>query len=194
MTATDRTSTTVLAFADHRLRPMQAADSGRILAWRNADRIRARMFSDHVIGEAEHARWFTAALCDPTAAYRLYEHKGRPIGFVSFTGIDRHNRRCAWGFYLGDEDAPPGSGSAMGLLALDDAFGPLSMGKLCCEVFAFNGPAIRFLKRLGFCEEGRLVRHALKDGALQDVVLLARFGDPWPEDRPALMSSVFQEA
>ncbi len=194
MTKTDRPPTTVLAFADYRLRPMQAADCNRILEWRNADRIRARMFSDHIIGEAEHARWFTAALSDPTAAYSLCERQGRPIGFVSFTGIDRQNCRCAWGFYLGDDDVPPGSGSAMGLLALDDAFGPLKIGKLCCEVFAFNGPAIRFLKRLGFCEEGRLVRHAMKDGVLQDVVLLARFGETWRDDRPALLSTVFQEA
>jgi UDP-4-amino-4,6-dideoxy-N-acetyl-beta-L-altrosamine N-acetyltransferase len=194
MTETDRARTTGLAFADCRLRPMNAGDRDRVLEWRNADRIRANMYSDHIIGEAEHARWFTAALEDAKAAYRLYEHQGRPMGFVSFTGIDRQNGRCAWAFYLGEADAPRGSGAAMELLALDEAFGPLDIRKLCCEVFAFNAAVVRLHKRFGFAEEGRLVRHAMKAGALQDVVLLARFGDSWAEDRPGLMSTVFQEA
>lgn len=194
MNPPDRMRPIGLTFADCTLRPMRADDRDRILAWRNADRVRANMYSDHLIGAAEHDRWFAAALTDPKAAYRLYEHQGRPIGFVSFTGIDRHNDRCAWAFYLGEEDAPRGSGAAMELLALDEAFGPQAIGKLCCEVLAFNAAVVRLHKRFGFLEEGRLVRHARKSGALEDVVLLARFGESWPDDRPALMSAVFQEA
>jgi len=194
MTETDRGSRTGLAIAHCRLRPMQSDDRDRILGWRNADRIRTRMYTDHLIGEAEHDRWFAAALTDPTAAYRVYEHRGRPIGFVGFTAIDRHNGRCEWGFYLGEEDAPRGSGASLGLLALDDAFGPLDIGKLCCEVFGFNAPALRFLKRLGFVEEGRLVRHAMKAGALLDVVLLARLSDRWAANRATLSSATVQQA
>ena len=193
MSDTDRGSRIGPTIADGRLRPMQSDDRDRVLGWRNADRIRTRMYTDHVIGEAEHGRWFAAALTDPTAAYRLYEHRGRPIGFVGFTAIDRLNGRCDWGFYLGEADAPRGCGTSLGLLALDEAFGPLDIGKLCCEVFAFNAPALRFLNRLGFVEEGRRVRHAMKAGVLQDVVLLGRFRDRWAEDRAALMSAVTQE-
>lgn len=183
-----------LAIGDCRLRPMRRDDRERVLTWRNTDRIRAHMYRDHLIGDEEHDRWFAAALADQNAAYRLYEHQGAPLGFVSFTGIDRHNDRCSWAFYLGEDRAPRGSGAAMELLALDEAFGPLAIGKLCCEVFAFNAAVVRLHKRFGFFEEGLLVRHARKAGVLQDVVLLARFSETWSDDRAALLSTVFQEA
>ncbi|WP_339914242.1 UDP-4-amino-4,6-dideoxy-N-acetyl-beta-L-altrosamine N-acetyltransferase [uncultured Brevundimonas sp.] len=193
MTDAPRMSRTpTLRFQDCRLRPLAAADSDRLLAWRNQDRVRANMYSDHVIGAEEHARWLAVSLVSPDAVYLIYEYQDRPLGFVSFTGIDRHNARCSWAFYLGEADAPRGSGAAMELLALDRVFGDIGIGKLCCEVFAFNAAVIRLHKRFGFVEEGRLVRHARKDDQLQDVVLLARFGDNWPDDRPALMNTVFE--
>ena len=33
-----------------------------------------------------------------------------------------------------------------------------TIGKLCCEVLAFNAAVVRLHKRFGFLEEGRLVR------------------------------------
>jgi UDP-4-amino-4,6-dideoxy-N-acetyl-beta-L-altrosamine N-acetyltransferase len=193
MTDTPRPSrSSGLRFTDCRLRPLGPEDQARTLAWRNQDRVRANMYSDHLIGADEHARWFAGSLSNPAAAYRIYEYQGRPLGFVSFTGIDRHNDRCSWAFYLGEADAPRGSGAAMELLALDEVFGDLGIGKLCCEVFAFNAAVVRLHKRFGFVEEGRLVRHARKDDLLQDVVVLARFADGWDADRPALMATVFE--
>lgn len=179
--------------ADCKLRPMAEQDRTRILSWRNQDRIRANMYTDHLIAPEEHDRWFDRALTDATAAYRIFEHQGRALGFVSFTGIDRMNSRCIWAFYLGEEDAPRGSGAAMEFLALDEAFGVLGIRKLCCEVFTFNAGVISLHQRFGFVQEGLLVRHYLKAGEWQDIVCLARFADAWPEDRDALTATVFKE-
>lgn len=172
---------------------MAEQDRVRVLAWRNQDRIRANMYSDHLIAPDEHDRWFDRALSDATAAYRIFEHQGRALGFVSFTGMDRTHGRCTWAFYLGEADAPRGSGAAMEMLALDEVFGPLGIRKLCCEVFSFNAGVVRLHQRFGFVQEGLLVRHHLKAGELQDIVCLARFADTWPEDRAALVGSVFKE-
>lgn len=178
---------------DCTLRPMAEQDRALVLSWRNQDRIRANMYSDHVIAPDEHDRWFDRALTDATAAYRIFEHQGRALGFVSFTGIDRVNGRCSWAFYLGEADAPRGSGAAMEFLALDEVFGPLGVQKLCCEVFTFNAGVVRLHQRFGFVQEGLFVRHYLKAGEMQDIVCLARFAETWPEDRAGLRASVFKE-
>ncbi len=48
--------------ADFSLRPMVESDRVRILAWRNTERVRSKMYTDHVIEQNEHDRWFDAAL------------------------------------------------------------------------------------------------------------------------------------
>ena len=182
-----------MLYADCRLRPMDEQDRGRVLSWRNQDRIRANMYSDHIIAPDEHDRWFDRALTDHTAVYRIFEHQGRPLGFASLTGIDRVNDRSSWAFYLGEVDAPRGSGAAMELLMLDEAFGPAGIRKLCCEVFAFNAGIVRLHERFGFVREGLLKDHHLKNGEWQDVVCMARFAEGWPGDRAVVMTTVFQE-
>lgn len=184
----------MMLYADCRLRPLAPDDCARVLSWRNQDRVRAGMYSDHVIAPDEHDRWFAKALTDATAAYYIFEHKDRPLGFVSFTGIDRTHDRCTWAFYLGEADAPRGSGAAMELLALDAAFGVIEIGKLCCEVFVFNAGVVRLHRRFGFVEEGRFVRHYRKNGEMQDIVCLARFAETWLADRVPLMTTVFEGA
>ena len=182
-----------MLYADCALRRLDGRDGERVLAWRNQDRVRAGMYSDHIITPGEHARWFAAALIDPTAAYFIFEHRGRALGFVSFTAIDRLNDRCTWAFYLGEPDAPRGSGAAMEFLALDEAFGEIGVGKLCCEVFAFNAGVVRLHQRFGFVQEGRFVRHYRKNGAMEDIVCLALFDADWAAGRDAMMKTVFEE-
>lgn len=177
--------------ADCRLRPMAAGDEARVLAWRNQDRVRAAMYTDHVIGGHEHARWFGSALTAADDAYLIHEHQGRPLGLVSISRVDRAHDRAEWAFYLGEADAPRGSGAAMELLALDHAFGSVGVSKLCCEVLGFNMGVVRLHKRFGFREEGMRVRHFRRGEEWHDVVLLARFAEGWAEDRAALLPAVF---
>lgn len=178
---------------DCRLRPMAEGDSARILSWRNQERVRANMFNDRPIAQQDHDRWFARALTDEQAIYRLFEDQGRALGVASLTGIDRENGRCHWGFYLGEADAPRGSGAAMTFMMLDEAFGPVGVRKVCGESFVFNARSVRLHERLGFEREGLLKAHYLRDGAYQDVVCMARFADGWDVDRATLMSSIFKD-
>lgn len=182
-----------MLYADCTLRRLTGQDSARVLGWRNQDRVRAGMYSDHIIAPDEHDRWFAAALIDPTAACYIFEHQGRPLGFVSFTGVNRVHNRCSWAFYLGEADAPRGSGAAMEFLALDEVFGEIGIGKLCCEVFAFNAGVVRLHQRFGFTQEGRFVRHYRKNGEMQDIVCLALFQPDWTARRDAMMKTVFED-
>ena len=180
--------------ADVRLRPMEPADRDRLLDWRNSERVRANMFTDHVIGADEHAKWFARSLAESTTAHFIFEIRGRPLGFSSLTAIARAHRRCSWGFYLAEADLPRGTGSAMTFLTLCHAFESIGVDKVCCEVFSFNARALRMLENAGFAREGRLARHCVKNGKQEDVVCLARFRDNWDRDKPALRARRFGAA
>jgi UDP-4-amino-4,6-dideoxy-N-acetyl-beta-L-altrosamine N-acetyltransferase len=183
----------MLAFEDCSMRPLRAEDAQRLLRWRNSERIRANMYTDHKISPAEHNAWLARALSDDRASYLIFEYRRRPVGFVSFTGIDHLQGRCSWGFYLGETDVPRGMGSVMQCFALDHAFSVLGIRKLCSEVFAFNAESVSLHQKFGFSQEGRMVQHCLKNGRFEDIVSLAKFGSTWPQEREAFFSRCFAD-
>lgn len=168
------------------LRPMADSDLERVLAWRNSERVRSCMFSDELIALADHRAWWERAKTSSTSVHLIFEVDGVPMGVVNFTGIDRRNGRCSWGFYVGAEDAPRGTGTIMGILALDHAFESLGMRKICAEVIGFNTASLGYHRKLGFAQEGCLVRHVLRGSGYEDVVLFALFAEDWPEARRPL--------
>lgn len=165
------------------IRLIEPNDKDRILQWRNSERVRCNMYSDHVISEDEHAAWYSRAIADTSASYFIFLHENRPIGFISFTNINHQHGRCSWAFYLGETDVPRGSGSAMEFFALDYAFLTLKIRKLCCEVFSFNAGVIRLHEKFGFSHEGKFIAQYAKSGKYEDIVCLAKFGATWPEER-----------
>jgi UDP-4-amino-4,6-dideoxy-N-acetyl-beta-L-altrosamine N-acetyltransferase len=179
------------ARADCALRLAAMEDAERLRSWRNQDRIRANMYSDHLIEADEHAAWLSRTLASDTARVMVFELAGQPVGMVGFSNIDRHNDRCDWAFYLGEE-TPRGTGAAMEFLALDHAFDDLGIGKLCCEVFAFNAGVVKMHGRFGFQQEALFVRHRRKGDRLEDVVALALFADDWRSRRATMAETVFR--
>ena len=168
---------------DYRLRPVEEADLAKVLEWRNSERIRANMYTDHIISVDEHRRWFRNLREDRRLVCLVFEYLGRPAGMVNFTGIDEANGKSQWGFYLGETDLPRGTGTVMGLLGLEYAFEILKIRKVCGEAFAFNSASLNFFGRLGFAEEGRFARHVLKNGRYEDVVSFALFREDWERTR-----------
>jgi UDP-4-amino-4,6-dideoxy-N-acetyl-beta-L-altrosamine N-acetyltransferase len=166
------------------LRPIQESDLPIILAWRNSPRIRMAMFNEDIITLEEHQKWFQRIQSDPNAIYLIFEIGSFPVGTVNFTSIDRKNQRCLWGFYIGLEDLPKGTGFRMGCLALDYAFELLNMRKICGEVLANNLPSRNFHRKLGFSEEGHFKEHVLKGDTYHDVVLFSLLKNDWLARQP----------
>lgn len=172
------------------LRPIAESDLDILLAWRNSPAIKGNMFNDHTITPEEHRAWFERAQNSRLSRHLLFLHRDRPLGAVNVRGIDRANGRCIWGFYIGDPDAPRGSGTAMACLALDYIFGTLGMRKVCSEAFAFNDASINYHRKLGFREEGRLRAHQIKEGKYEDIIIFGLFRPEWEEVRPRLTESL----
>lgn len=177
---------------DYNLREMSENDLELVFEWRNSDRIRANMYTDHLITWDEHRAWFNRVEQDTNSIYFIFEHNKRPIGVVGIVQIDNKYNRCSWAFYLGAEDAPNGSNAIMEFLALEYIFEHLEIRKVMCEVFSFNESVIKLHKKFGFNEEAHFVQHMLKNGKYEDVVALALFADDWKKVKPRLEKVCFR--
>jgi UDP-4-amino-4,6-dideoxy-N-acetyl-beta-L-altrosamine N-acetyltransferase len=173
------------------LRPLRAADSARLRAWRNSDRVRLSMNNHHVVSEAEHSEWFARAVAGTERRRFVYECGGVPLGFVTYRDIDQAAGTCEWGFYVGEEWAPRGSGGRLGILALDKAFDEFALELVRAEVLADNAASLAFHARMGFRETGQTTGPS-PDGATMFAWRLFELeAQTWRAVRPALAETYF---
>lgn len=176
-----------------RLRPLAAADSERVLAWRNSDAVAPFMYTDRPIS-GEHGRWLAAALTADDRRYWIIELDDRPVGLANLARIDRGNARCEWAYYLADPAVRGrGVGAVVEFAVLDCVFGPLGLHKLWCEVLLDNEAVWRLHESFAFRREALYRDHVRKGGAWRDVVGLGLLADDWAAARPACAARLAQK-
>lgn len=149
------------------------------------------MYGDHKICTDEHMLWFMGLSDNQRSVYLVFEMLNKPIGMVYFTDIDKKNDKCFWGFYLGEENLPRGTGTVMGVLGMEFAFNNLNIRKLCGEVFQFNTASVNFFQKLGFSKEGQFINHVLKNGNYENIFSFSLFRKEWENNRAKLEETVF---
>ncbi|WP_174301822.1 UDP-4-amino-4,6-dideoxy-N-acetyl-beta-L-altrosamine N-acetyltransferase [Caulobacter sp. S45] len=165
-----------------RLRRLAQADGPRVLAWRNSPEVAAHMYSDHVIGEQEHALWLQAALTRPDRAYWIIELDGAPVGLANLVRIELEANRADLAIYLADPAVRGrGVGAAAEYLVLGHAFETRGLDKLWVEVLARNVPGWRLHESFGFTREALFRDHVRKGGVFQEVVGLGLLRREWPK-------------
>jgi len=176
----------MLDYLNYKLRMLEKRDLETVLAWRNLDRIRMNMYTDHLITMEEHQAWFKGLKGSNKNITLLFEFMDEPIGVMSYNEMDHQNNNCKWGFYLGKENLQKGTGMVLGYMGLRYAFEILNVRKLSGEVFDFNIASYKFHKKLNFIEEGRLLKHIFKQNKYRDVVLFAQFKEDWDQNKEYL--------
>lgn len=156
---------------------MIQADLETVLAWRNHEKVRRFMYTQHEICMDEHSRWFQRASADPKQHLLIYQSGARPLGFINIKEISTGGI-SDWGFYAAP-DAPQGTGHALGHAALQHAFQNLSLHKLCGQAIAFNARSIRFHLKLGFTKEGVLQQQYFDGHNYHDVWCFGLLADSW---------------
>jgi UDP-4-amino-4,6-dideoxy-N-acetyl-beta-L-altrosamine N-acetyltransferase len=165
-------------------RPIGLGDITRVLEWRNLPEVAAYMYTDHHISDAEHARWFAAAMTDETKCYWIIELEGEPVGLANLYDISALHKRAYWAFYLADDRVRgKGVGSATERFVMRNVFEERGIEKLCCEVLATNDGVVRMHERYGFHIDGILRRHVIKSGDRVDVVAMSLLRDEWASSR-----------
>ena len=139
----------------YRLRPFLREDLNLVFQWRNTDRVRVVSATRRLLTFDEHQNWFEKIQADPTQFNFIFEMSSRPIGTVKFWDHNLQTQSLSWGFYLGYEDLPKGTGTIMAKHALDYAFFEIGVGQVDAEVFVTNPRSIAFHEKLGFLETSR---------------------------------------
>jgi UDP-4-amino-4,6-dideoxy-N-acetyl-beta-L-altrosamine N-acetyltransferase len=170
-------------FSKASLQSVQDEHFHLLFNWRNQAGIRNFMFSSEKITLDQHQEWFKLIKNNKKKIVKIFYYDGVPQGVVIFTDIDLFNKRCNWGIYLGNEDAPKGLGTVMGYLALDFIFKQMEIRKVCAEILEFNQRSISYHQKLGFHLEGNLKQHVVRQENYYNVILMALFRDKWKEAR-----------
>lgn len=169
------------------LRRVVAADSPRLLAWRNAPEVAAYMYSDHAISQTEHDRWFAGAMAAADRRYWIIEAEGGSVGLANLARIDLAARRCEWAYYLGEASTRgQGLGSRIEYIVLRHVFETLGLNKLWCEVLLENEAVWKLHQSFGFTREALFRDHVFKAGRFQDVVGLGMLAADWRAARPMI--------
>lgn len=179
--------------SEYRLRDMTLEDLPRILGWRNSSRVRESMFNRHTITPEEHRAWFERRLQDPDTRELVFELEGVPVGVVNFSGLSSGNGTISWGFYVGAEGTPKGTGARMLALALDEVFASSAVETVESEVLADNLASAKVHEKLGFSRIGDGTHESDSEAALS-IIKYALPRGSWRQRRGELVRELFEHA
>ena len=159
------------------LRLVVEDDLPMVLAWRNHPDVRRYMFTQHEIGMEEHRNWFAKTILDKSRCLLIVEEAKQAIGYVQFSQVS-DGGIANWGFYARPK-APKGTGRKLGAMALNHAFGPLKLHKVCGQAIGINQASMAFHQRQGFVLEGVLRDQHRIDGAYHSVHCFGLLSTEW---------------
>lgn len=144
------------------LRPHAINNLDRLHLWKNDAEI-VQMSSDEPHSEtieqtcASLKRWMSSEAMEVVHLAIHQKPHDAFIGFAHLAHIDRHNERCKLGIVIGEKTLwGNGYGTEAVRILIHFAFGTLSLRRISCETYEFNGRSIRMLERVGFSREGIL--------------------------------------
>lgn len=163
-----------------RLRKIVEEDLELIANWRMSPEVTKYMYTDPIITKDSQFAWYKSIISDEKVRYWLVEFDKVKIGVFYLTNIDTENKRCYWGYYIGDTSFR-GKGIARELECniYDYVFFKLKLNKLCVEVLAFNEKVVKIHEKYGSEVEGVLKQHIFKNGCFYDVVAMGITKDRW---------------
>lgn len=157
----------------YRFRPPVPDDAAMLLDWRTRPDVTRHMFTDIEDPDVERQRAWIAAMNErDDVRHFVIEVGGRPIGWLGFTEIDRRNRRCSSGLYIGEASDRKRHSGLLAPFIFDYVFHVQDMNKLVNMFMDGNARLIKVQTLVGFREVGVLKRHIWKYGEWHDVHLL----------------------
>jgi RimJ/RimL family protein N-acetyltransferase len=141
------------------------------------------MFSQSVIELDQHHAWFSRESEKETSLWLLYlDTEENPAWVVYFTDMDSISSNAFWGFYAAP-GAKPGTGTRMGVEALDYFLVEKDFHKVNADVLDTNQRSHRFHRKLGFQVEGVFRDQYLGKEGYQNVTRFRLLKSEWADTR-----------
>ncbi|MCK8489034.1 UDP-4-amino-4,6-dideoxy-N-acetyl-beta-L-altrosamine N-acetyltransferase [Paenibacillus sp. MBLB2552] len=157
---------------------MQEKHLELILKWRTQPEITKYMFSDIEYNYYRQLEWYKTIKNDANERYWLIEMDSRLIGLVSLNSINWKDRRCYWGFYIGEESARIYGGLIVPYI-FRFVFEELRFKKIMGEIMEGNEKVKQMQLIQGCRQVGVLKEHVYKYNKFHDVYLLEMLDSDW---------------
>lgn len=159
------------------VRGARAADASSIARHANNRKVwqNLRDMFPHPYAHSDAEAWIARHAGESPAVSFVIDVDGEAIGSIGLRiGADIERCGAELGYWLGEPFW--GRGIASDAIMLTSAYGFEALGllRIFAVPFAGNAPSQRVLEKAGFSREGVMRRAAIKDGAVQDLVLYAR--------------------
>lgn len=159
-----------------RLDALRDEDAATLHAWRSDPGIRdgalGYPFPTSVDAEREWIRGFTPRGTPTDLCLALREGSAPALlGYCQLRQIDWVARVAEFGIVIAPGQQGRGLGRSALALCTAMAIGQFGLRRLWLRVAHYNAAAIHLYESAGFRQEGRLPRHAFRDGSYHDVLL-----------------------
>jgi UDP-4-amino-4,6-dideoxy-N-acetyl-beta-L-altrosamine N-acetyltransferase len=163
----------LLSFAN-----MNTEEKEMVRSWRNHKSIRAWMYHDHIISREEHAAYLEKLNRDDKSfSWIVKKSNNLNIGVIAITRFDYTNKNALLGVYA----CPDNKAETDSRLLIDClkhiAFKICDLHTLKLELLDNNIRALKYYKKAGFSEEGRLREFIYKDGRWHDVIIMGAINE-----------------
>ena len=129
---------------------------------RNQKSIAYWMYDSRFISNEKHVLWYKNTIKDKSKITYVIFECNKPIGTFYLVEIDKVNKTCKWGWYIGEQYAGSGLGSIIGYYCINYIFNILKFEKQTVEVLEGNESVKKLYKKFFFIEEGFKRDHILK--------------------------------
>lgn len=161
-------------------RALREEDAPTLHAWRADPSVRdgalGYPFPTSLEAEREWIRSFAPSGTPHDLCLGIYDERTDAIlGYCQMRSIDWVAKVAEFGIVIGaSESRGRGIGGRTLAMAVDYATLQLGLRRLWLRVVEFNTAAIRLYEEAGFRLEGRMLRHAYRNGQLHDVLIYGR--------------------
>jgi len=123
----------------------------KVRQWRNKEKIRRYMLSQHIITKEEHLNWIESLKNRNDWKFWVVFVDEIPIGSVYLQNIDFKNLTSEWGFYVGEEDFQGrGLGKYILFKLLEFYFEEMKFEVLFTKVLSVNIAALNIYRKFKF--------------------------------------------
>ena len=163
----------ILEGAQIYLRPICAADTDRVVRWRNDKNVVKNFIYRIPLSREAHLDWLKNKVergCVHQFVICRNEDK-MPLGSVYLQNFEEQNKKAEEGIFLGEEQAyGKGIGTEAAKLMLQYAFEQLRLHKVAARVLAYNRASVCMHEKAGYVQEAYFREELFLDGKYEDLI------------------------
>jgi len=126
-----------------------------------------------------HLEWWEKISKDQKQLRMIYTVDDDPVGLAKFINIDHVNKNCVLGADIHKTHRKQGHAKHMWRLMLEKCFDDMCLYRVSLTTASFNVVGQHVYRKLGFLEEGRLIRSLYRDDHYYDQICMYLLREDW---------------